>query len=325
MTPDPEKNKKWILSSKCEKNFMNNQKKTNQSPGNAKSFDSRTKASISSQNPASSMAQKDAGPHKKSLNFKNSLLVITALCVVIAGVTIWAMRSASTQSKKEGLAYLNTQASKNLDDVQNKLNERKAAEQQAQIDQEIDNINSDAASIWPMFDNSVILGDSRAEGFKSFDFLPDSIVLAEIGAQIKRIPEFAETIGTRKPEVIYLCYGLNDVLSNVGMENGPDGYGQLYESYIKQLLEKSPNSKIVVCSIIPASPSAIAANPGYEKTADFDRQVKEMCERNGWTYVDANSLVSDPSVYEPDGEHFVRSAYDEWGKMLLKSQYPSLN
>lgn len=304
---------------------MNNQKKTNQSPGSAQFFDTPNKAFAASENPAGSLAQKEAGPHKKSLNFKNSLLVITALCVVIAGVTIWAMRSASTQSKKEGLAYLSSQANKNLDDVQNKLNERKTADQQARIDQEIDSINNNAASIWPMFNNSVILGDSRAEGFKSYDLLPDSIVLAEIGAQIKRIPEFAETIGTRKPEVIYLCYGLNDVLANVGMENGPDGYGELYESYIKQLLEKSPNSRIVVCSIIPASPSAVAANPGYEKTADFDRQVKEMCERNGWTYVDASSLVSDPSVYEPDGEHFVRSAYDEWGKLLLKSQYPSLN
>ena len=39
-------------------------------------------------------------------------------------------------------------------------------------------------SVWTLFDDSVILGDSRAVGFWYFDFLPESQVLAEAGATI---------------------------------------------------------------------------------------------------------------------------------------------
>ncbi len=267
--------------------------------------------------------QPAAVEHKQTLSFKKSLLVIGLAALVLVVATAWMSRSASISSKKDGLAFLAAQQTKNVDEIAQKINERDASEKAAGISQQIN--SGDASALWPLFDNSVILGDSRAEGFKSYEYLPETIVMAQIGAQIKSIPDHLEAIAARKPEVIYLCFGLNDVASNVGMENGPDGYGQLYESYIKQVLEKSPNSKIVVSSIIPVSAETLAHNPVYERIGDFDRQVREMCERNGWTYVDCSSLVSDPSAFASDGEHFIPSIYPEWAKLLLQSQYPQMS
>lgn len=268
-------------------------------------------------------SQSANGEHKKTLSFKKSLLVIGLAALALAFVTAWLSRSASISSKKEGLAFLASQETKNVDEIAQKINERDASEKAAGISQQIN--SGDSSALWPLFDNAVILGDSRAEGFKSYEYLPDAIVMAQIGAQIKSIPDHLDEVAARKPEVIYLCFGLNDVASNVGMENGPDGYGQLYESYIKQILEKSPNSKIVVSSIIPVSQQTLAQNPVYERISDFDRQVREMCERNGWSYVDCSSLVSDPSAFASDGEHFVPSIYPEWAKLLLQSQYPQMS
>ncbi|MDE5757936.1 MAG: hypothetical protein K2H85_04915 [Allobaculum sp.] len=188
-------------------------------------------------------------------------------------------------------------------------------------------MNEGIGSVWTLFKDAVIMGDSRVYGFKSYGFLPENQVLAEAGYTINNITEYLNTIGATQPKVIYLSYGVNDMGLDIGREEGDNGYQTVYERNIQALLERSPNSKIVVNSIIDPTPAAIAAAPRWDKVDDFNRQIKEMCERNGWTYVDNSSLADNGNapIYAPDGIHFLSTFYETWAKNMLKAQYAGLS
>ena len=57
----------------------------------------------------------------------------------------------------------------------------------------------------------MILGDSRAVGFYFHEFLPEEQVMAEGGGIITDATKYLDQLKTLNPDMILLCYGLNDV------------------------------------------------------------------------------------------------------------------
>lgn len=258
---------------------------------------------------------------------KARLAALAAAIVLGAGAIFYFSTRITTQaSMKEGRTYLKERAEHPVDEVIAKLNERDAQEAEAKEQELINGVRSGSISIWPLFKDSVIIGDSRARGFGDYGDLPDSQVLAVIGSNITDIPDLQGQIEAIKPKVIYVSYGMNDVENKIGSDQGEDGFGKLYEENLKKLLEKSPNSKIVVNAIIPPSAAVRASDPLWEAVDDYNRQIKEMCERNGWTYIDNTDLAEggNAPIYEPDGIHFIASFYPTWGQSLLSSQYGNI-
>lgn len=248
------------------------------------------------------------------------VILFLVVCVSLAGVGYY--RSLSHQKLLQpGIDYLTAQENIDFTQVSAKVDERNRQDAMNRIS----DVN-DTTSMWSLFKNTVLLGDSRVYGFMSYGFLPENQVLAAAGYTINNIPEFEETIAAQQPSVMYLSYGVNDMGLNIGASEGENGYQKVYEENIKILLEKSPNTKVFVNSIIDPTPEAIARNPNWNKVEDFNRQIKEMCERNNWTYVD-NSALSDGGhapIYAGDGIHFLSTFYEEWAKNMLMAQYQTV-
>lgn len=195
-----------------------------------------------------------------------------------------------------------------------------ASKTSAKID--IDDLIEQAGSVWNLFDNAMLIGDSRVYGFMSYGFIPANQVKAAGGYTINNIPEFLSAVQAMQPEVIYLSFGINDMGLNIGQEEGEDGYGIVYTRQIESLLERV-DAKIVVNSVIDATPAAVARSPRWDKVADFNRQIKQMCQEHNWIYVDNDSLAQggNAPIYNADGVHLVSTFYEPWAKNMLKARY----
>ncbi|MDE5758473.1 MAG: hypothetical protein K2H85_07660, partial [Allobaculum sp.] len=283
---------------------------------------SRSRKQVSTSTKSKVVSPKSSKRKSKPKHRLRTLLILLLIVGISSVGGLWYYRNLTYQKLLQpGLEYLSTQENIDFTEISSKVDERNRADAMTRISNP-----DDIMSMWSLFKNTILMGDSRVYGFMSYGFLPENQVLAAAGYTINNIPEFEDTIAAQQPGVIYLSYGVNDMGLNIGANEGENGYQTVYERNIKALLEKSPNSKIFVNSIIEPTPEALAKNPNWNKVEDFNRQIKEMCERNGWTYVDNSALSAGGTapIYASDGVHFFSTFYEEWAKNMLTAQYQSV-
>lgn len=238
---------------------------------------------------------------------KKIFMCVLLICVILGGCFYFFGHRG--HSKKEGVAYIQAQENKDTKKIQESLAEKRKADKLAKIE-------SGELDVFSLFDDYVILGDSRVLGFIDYNFLPSNKVLASRGAKVTSIEDYAATIKEINPSSIYLSYGVNDLKSNVG--NGAQGYSDIYKQQIQMMLDVCPHAKIYVNSIIPVSQEALKESPDYEKIPEYNAAVKQMCEENGWIYIDNDSLMSSyPDLYEGDGIHFKPQIYQYWSINMI--------
>ena len=108
----------------------------------------------------------------------------------------------------------------------------------------------DTRSIKEKFTTAVVMGDSITAGFTEYDILNASSVVAEIGAGLGGLEEQIGKLKELNPQVVFLSYGMNDILSTQG---DTDAFIDQYKSIIKQMQKELPNTKIFINSIFPVS------------------------------------------------------------------------
>mgnify|MGYP004444401449 FL=1 len=219
---------------------------------------------------------------------------------------------AKPLAEKDGLAYLASLDQRDLEAINETI-------QQKKMDQLVNSYASGETDIFSLFQDYVFLGDSRANGFKAYGFLEDSRVLAEVSQTIKNVDQYLDVIESLKPTTVIISYGINDMASNLGSDKGEDGYIELMKEKVAHILEKSPNAKIVVNSINPATPSTMASNPEWGNYVHYSDMVKRACEKYGWVYVDNNDISQNGQapIYEGDGIHFIPSFYKTWAENIM--------
>lgn len=263
-------------------------------------------------------------PKPKGLNPKVVGTGILVVAIAVAGVfTLYRHRDRQS-TYAQGIAYLEELQNRDANAITQKIQER---DRQERLQEIADGIGTDDDRLWSLFRDSVILGDSRAVGFKDYGFLPENIVLARIGDSILALPQVAQAAAASKPEVIYVSYGANDLMMEIGADRGEDGYSQVYEEYLKQILELTPNSKLVVNGILAPKTGVMTNATANGRLEAYNAQIKAMCERNGWIYVD-NTVLDDNGnapIYEPDGIHFNPSFYPQWGRNMVTAYYNAIN
>ncbi len=233
--------------------------------------------------------------------------IIGILILLIASILFSFHSSAQ---KMNGIAYLKSQKAKDITELSNQLEERRFHEVQEKLD-------SGELKYSDVFTDYVFLGDSRMRGFSSYCGIPLDNNLAKIGVNVTSIDQDLPTIQERHPKNVYLSFGINDIESNLGLADDGLHYDQLFESYVQKVLDIVPDANIYVNSIIPIQ----GDGPIAEKIPEYNDQLRALCERRGWIYIDNSDLISDPSMYENDGIYFVPSTYELWAeKMYLAGQ-----
>lgn len=231
-----------------------------------------------------------------------ALGILLLAILIVEGVN--SLKKGKTNTS-EGIKLIKQTENADVTAIENKILklEEKDKAAQKEGEEEVNNRNYKA-----IFANSVIMGDSISEAFTEYDILNASSVIAKIGVELDQLEDQIGKVEKLNPQVIFLSYGMNDIIATNG---DTDEFVKQYDSLIKDLQNKLPNTKLFVNSIFPVQEQEIEQEPAYEKLDDYNEALRELCDKRQIAFIDNTDLVSD-HYYEEDGVHFKASFYPYW-------------
>ncbi len=247
------------------------------------------------------------------------------LCILLLCLVLFSACGGSNQTEEEtntGVAYIQAMEAKSADTVVAEIKTLHREKLEELKEERLQELEEDPDSVWSMFEDYVILGDSRAVGFWYYCFLPQSRVLAEGGATIRSLEEHITDLVELQPDMIFCCYGLNDV--SIGYWNTPEEYVEEYAQVIAEIWEELPNVTIYISSILPARDPAFETSSKWRNIPEYSEAVREMCEELGCIYID-NDEISETyaSLWDIDGIHVQKSFYCHWAANMIVAVYSS--
>lgn len=201
-------------------------------------------------------------------------------------------------SDKDGMKKIKELESVNISSIKDKMNEDN--------NNKVENKKNGSKDFNKIFEDSVIMGDSRGEGLTEYEILSPSSVVAYKGRNTIKAKDDISSVVDLAPSKIFMTYGMNDL----ELFSNSQEFIKNYESLIKSVKAKLPNSKIYVTSIIPTNNSAINKHPKFKNVYSFNDGIKGMCKDLNVEFIDVGgSMNSDKNLYEPDGIHFKPEFY----------------
>ena len=212
----------------------------------------------------------------------------------------------------DGIEYIKEAEAKDPTQFSDELGKKRKEERTKAIEE-------GKLDVFGLFDDYLILGDSRATGFYLYNYLLESRVYAYNGATILSVDEWLDSIQQLQPKNIYITFGMNDIKNNLN-DTSEGTYSQLLSTQIKKILNICPQAQIYVNSIIPASKKVTAENEALWSQLDtYNNEIQKACKENDWVYIDNTQLANNMNddLYESDGIHFVSSFYESWAKNMV--------
>ncbi len=239
---------------------------------------------------------------------RKRLLLIGACALVLILLVILAVQgirrlTSPRVDTEQGVEYIKAAESEDIATIEQKI---------SQLEQQ--DGGEDARSYKEKFASSVVMGDSITEGFSEYDVLNASSVVSKIGVHLNELDEQVQQVKELDPQVIFLAYGMNDVISTAG---DTDQFLEEYETLVDQLREEVPNAHIYVNSIFPVTDSAVKKEPELAQISEYNTALKGMCDEMQVGFIDNTELVED-QYYEEDGVHFKAEFYPIWAERMAE-------
>lgn len=239
---------------------------------------------------------------------RKRLLLIGACALVLILLVILAVQgirrlTSPRVDTEQGVEYIKAAESEDITTIEQKI---------SQLEQQ--DGGEDARSYKEKFASSVVMGDSITEGFSEYDVLNASSVVSKIGVHLNELDEQVQQVKELDPQVIFLAYGMNDVISTAG---DTDQFLEEYETLVDQLREEVPNAHIYVNSIFPVTDSAVKKEPELAQISEYNTALKGMCDEMQVGFIDNTELVED-QYYEEDGVHFKAEFYPIWAERMAE-------
>ena len=253
-----------------------------------------------------------------------TLLPLVLFLLLILWIFVFpAKRAAASATDAEvasGVQWLQEQEAHSPDDVEAELKAIRQAELDAMRDEWRAKLYSGEISVWSLFEDYAMLGDSRTSGFTYYGYLAPERVFADSGATIKKVIDHLEELVALNPSIIFLTYGINDV--GIGYWPTPEDYVNKMDETLKLLKQELPNATVYVNSIIPAIDPAFKRGPAWRSIPDYNAAVKAYCEENGVPYIDITSLCTEnQNLYQADGIHMMSEFYPKWAVCMITEVY----
>ena len=239
---------------------------------------------------------------------RKRLLLIGACALVLILLVILAVQgirrlTSPRVDTEQGVEYIKAAESEDIATIEQKI---------SQLEQQ--DGGEDARSYKEKFASSVVMGDSITEGFSEYDVLNASSVVSKIGVHLNELDVQVQQVKELDPQVIFLAYGMNDVISTAG---DTDQFLEEYETLVDQLREEVPNAHIYVNSIFPVTDSAVKKEPELAQISEYNTALKGMCDEMQVGFIDNTELVED-QYYEEDGVHFKAEFYPIWAERMAE-------
>ena len=158
------------------------------------------------------------------------------------------------------------------------------------------------------------MGDSITEGFTEYDVLNASSVVSKIGVELDELDEQIEQVVKLNPQVIFLAYGMNDIIATQG---DTEEFIEQYSVLLDKLEEELPDTKIFVNSIFPVQEQEIEKEPAFKNLEEYNQDLSKLCDEQQIAYIDNTQLVSS-QYYEEDGVHFKPEFYPIWADRMAE-------
>ena len=174
--------------------------------------------------------------------------------------------------------------------------------------------------------DTVFIGDSRTNGLSGYGYVPKSSVFAIDGfnhasartekfitlSGTNRKLTIAQAVGFVKPVRMIVSFGINGIAF---MDS--DTFMSEYAALLDELRAASPETLLVVQSILPVSAEKAASTPGMSNRAidSCNQKLKALAEEKGGVFLDSSAVLKnskgnlDPKYKSGDGLHFNRKAY----------------
>jgi len=150
-----------------------------------------------------------------------------------------------------------------------------------------------------IFADSMIMGDSHAEGLVWYKLLGQSRVAAVKGRSILSSEGDVSKVINTAPRNIFINYGMNDAAI---YGEKISAFIDSYRGLITELKQSLPEVNIYICSVFQAQEEAFAEEPYLVYIPQYNEALKLLAEEMGVNYIDTGHLLTD-EYYEPDHIH----------------------
>ena len=238
---------------------------------------------------------------------KVTLGIIAIILIFNLAKYIYKEHFAETYiSPEKGVAKIKELENENITSIRDKIDNNSENKDKENDKVKVEDFNK-------VFDESVIMGDSRGEGLTEYEILSPASVVAYKGRTVVEAKNDVDTVVDLAPSNIFLTYGMNDLQ----MFNNSKDFIDKYTELIKEVKSKLPDSKIYVTSIIPTNQKAIGKEPKFKNVYSFNKALKDMCKNLNIEFVDVNESINlESNLYEPDGIHFKPNFYKGYLNIL---------
>lgn len=221
-----------------------------------------------------------------------------------------------------GLAYLRELEATDPAPVEELLKEYHQQELREEREARMAELENGEIAIWSLFEDYVLLGDSRVMGFDFYGYLDSSRVMAEKGDTILTLESHIPEIVALNPSYVFISYGVNDVGS--GMWASPEEYAADFAEIIRSIQDHLPNARIFVNSILPACDPAFNTSSAWYDIPEYNTALEEMCITSGCFFIDNTPICETyAALYEADGIHVTAPFYSHWAANMILRVYDS--
>lgn len=235
-------------------------------------------------------------------------IVITITVVIIAFIYRSGANERSEEKVTQGITYLESLENQDTQAINEIIKTIRTKER-------LNLADADESAVWRGFADAAILGDSRAVGFSFYELLPEDRVMAESGAVITDVSKYIDQLKRLNPELVFLCYGINDVKGGLWPETSD--YAAECAAQIQAVMNALPNSKVYINSILPANGNAIW-DASYARIEEYNAALGAMAAEKGYGYIDNTVVVEEhQGLYQQDGLHFQPEFYKYWAANML--------
>ena len=245
------------------------------------------------------------------------VIAAAVLRIAIMGALSGREQAAVDDVTAEGIAYLEALEQKDPAAVMQVRQQIYDAKIDAQRDQLGAQLNNGSTDPFSLFQNYVLMGDSRAVGFWYHNYLEKGRTFCDGGHTIRKLEEYMDTVVSMEPTAVYLTYGLNDCSS--GYWDSIDAWITQYMQLVQELKQRLPDATVVVSSIPQVNSDAYAKSTRWKGRDDWNVALKKACKDNGVTYAECSQILVDhPNYLDPvDGHHFRKEFYPYWASCLV--------
>lgn len=180
-------------------------------------------------------------------------------------------------------------------------------------------LESGEISVWSLFEDYVILGDSRGHCFNYIPEMDKSRNLSVIANTAVYIPDNYEDVAALNPSTIILIFGVNDMLRS-DCTNTED-YKAYFIPIVQDLMAHFPDATVYINPLFPCIDAGLARHEIWQHTAEYDQAIREIAKETGMIYVNCDDIVMKDEYYLDDGLHFGNEFNEIWAKHMILTIY----